>query len=120
MRRLTAAALVSLILGALLAPAALASVTNPLPACCRAGGRHHCMGMGSVRSGSGPGFQGSSCPYRKHLAFSVSLVPPPAAETVALADAHFFFPEFDPESFVSHRELPYSQRAPPPFPSMMK
>jgi hypothetical protein len=111
MRRSTATALLMLILGALVAPAALATTANPLPACCRAGGRHHCSA--TVSSGKDPQVQGHSCPYRKPVAFSVSLAPPPAAETVALADAYAFLNESYSEVFISHRELPYSQRAPP-------
>ncbi|MFZ3213127.1 MAG: hypothetical protein WA188_16610 [Terriglobales bacterium] len=118
MRRSTATALLLLMLAALLAPAALATATNPLPACCRAGGRHHCSAMAASIVPSGDRVQGKSCPYRKPLAFSVSVAPPPAAETIALAGAHSFLNNFYSEVFVSHREPPHSQRGPPPASSL--
>ena len=117
MRRLTATALLLLMLAALLAPAALASVTNPLPACCRAGGRHRCSMMRSIAP-AGTRVLGESCPYRKPLVFSSSMAPPPAAETVTLAGTCCILGEFYSAVLVSHRESPHSQRAPPSTSSM--
>ncbi len=114
MRRSTATTLLLLMLAAFLAPAAVATVTTPTPACCRAAGLHHCSAMVPRGSEGGTQFQGQSCPYRKPLAFSGSAAPPPAAETVAPAGAHSFLGDFYSEVFVSYREAPHSQRGPPP------
>jgi len=113
MRRSTASALLLLMVAAFLAPAALATATNPLPACCRAGGRHHCSAMAASVVPSGVKLQGQCCPYRKHLAFSSSAAPPPAAETIALAGAHSFLNNFYSQLLLSHREPSHSQRGPP-------
>jgi len=112
MRRLTATTLLLLMLAGSFAPAALASATNPLPACCRAGGMHHCMAM--MPSSGGTRFQGQSCPYRKHPAFSSSAAPAPARVVIAPADPHPFLHQFYPELFVSQGEQPHPERAPPP------
>jgi hypothetical protein len=61
----------------------------------------------------GTSVQGQSCPYRKPVACTACAAPPPAARTVALAHAHPFSSEFQPELFFSHCEPPHSQRAPP-------
>ncbi len=113
MRGFTAIVLL-LMLAAFLAPAALATATtNPLPACCRASGAHHCSAMAASMVPGGVRVQGQSCPHRKPVACTGCAAPPPATETVVLAGAHPFSNEFHPELFVSHREQPHSQRAPP-------
>jgi hypothetical protein len=109
MRRSTATALLLLMLAAFLAPAALATVIAPTPACCRAAGPHHC----STVVPSGVQVQGQSCPYRKPLAFSGSAAPPTATESAAPDDAHPVLHEFYPELFVSPGEQPHPERAPP-------
>ena len=114
MRRSTATTLLLLMLAAFLAPAALATATNPLPACCRAAGPHHCSAMAASMVPSGVRVQAQSCPYRKPLAFSGSAATPRATQTVALAGAHSFLGEFYSEVFISHREPSHSQRGPPP------
>lgn len=111
MRRSTASALLLLMLAGLLAPAAVATVTDPIPACCRAGGPHHCSAMRPISGGTQ--IQGQSCPYRKPLVFSGSAAPPPTRGTVASADPHPFLHEFYPELFVSPGEQPHPARAPP-------
>ncbi|MGC2321565.1 MAG: hypothetical protein WA463_02940 [Terriglobales bacterium] len=111
MRRSTASALLLLMLAGLLAPAAVATVTDPIPACCRAGGPHHCSAMPPISGGIQ--IQGQSCPYRKPLMFSGSAAAPPATGTVAPADPHPFLHEFYPELFVSAAEPPHPGRAPP-------
>lgn len=116
MRRSVAIALLLLMLAAFLAPAALANAANPLPACCRAGGRHHCSAMLPISGGIQ--IRGQSCPYRKHLAFTASVAAPPVAATVAPDEARSFSNQFDPRFSISHRESPHSQRAPPPASSM--
>jgi hypothetical protein len=116
MRRSTAITLLLLMLAAFLAPAALATATSPLPACCRAAGRHHCS---ALAPSGGVQIQGESCPYRKPLVFSASAAPPPATESVTPADAHPFLHEFYPERFVSQGEQPHPERA-PPQPSSLK
>jgi hypothetical protein len=118
MRRLTATALLLLMVAAFFAPAALATVTNPLPACCRAGGRHHCSMMRSIIVPAGSRVLGKSCPYRKPLVFSSSVAPPPAAETVTPAGTCSVLGELYSAVLVSHRESPHSQRAPPSTSSM--
>ncbi len=118
MRRSTATALLLLMLAAFLAPAAVATVTNPMPACCRAAGPHHCSAMVPSGPEDGAQFRGDSCPYRKPVAFSGSAATPPATQTVALAGAHAFLNDFYSEVFVSHCEAPHSQRGPPPASSV--
>lgn len=118
MRRSTATALLLLMLAAFLAPAAAATATTPLPACCRAGGRHHCSGMVPSGPEGGAQFRGHSCPYRKPVAVSGSAATPRAIQTVALAGAHAFLNDFYSEVFVSHCEAPHSQRGPPPASSV--
>lgn len=114
MRRSTATALLLLMLAAFLAPAAVATATNPTPACCRAAGPHHCSTMAPTGPEGGAQFQGRSCPYRRPVALSGSAATPPATRTVAPAGAHSFLNQFYSEVFVSHREPPHSQRGPPP------
>jgi hypothetical protein len=114
MRRSVAITLLLLMLAVFLAPAALATVTNPLPACCRAEGRHHCSAMAASMVPSGVRVEGQSCPYRKPLVFFVSAAPPPAAKTVVPAATHSVLRESYSEVFVSHREPAHSQRGPPP------
>jgi len=113
MRRSTAITLLLLMLAAWLAPAAVATATNPLPVCCRAGGAHHCAAMVPRATEGGLQFQGQSCPHRQPVACTACAAPPPAARTVALAHVRPFSSEFHPELFFSHREPPHSQRAPP-------
>jgi len=98
-------------LAAFLAPAALATVTTPAPACCRAAGAHHCSAM--VPSGSGTQIKGQCCPYRKLVAVSVSAATPAATQASAPANAHSFLNDYYSEVFISRRESPYSQRGPP-------
>jgi len=114
MRRSTAITLLLLMLAAVLAPAALATVTTPTPACCRAAGLHHCSAMVPSGPEGGAQFQGQSCPYRKPVAFPGAAATPRATQTLALAGAHSFLNQFYSEVFVSHREPPPSQRGPPP------
>lgn len=118
MRRPTATTLLLLMLAAFLAPAALATATNPMPACCRAAGPHHCSAMVPSGTKGGTQFQGHSCPYRKPVALSGSAATPRATQTVALAGAHSFLNQFYSEVFISHREPPHSQRGPPPASSV--
>ena len=118
MRRFTTSALLLLMLAGLLAPAAVATAVNPIPACCRAGGPHHCTAMISGLSGRETQFQGQSCPYRKPLVFSGSAAPPRASVAIAAADPHPFLHEFYPELFVAQGEQPHPERAPPPTSSM--
>ena len=113
MRRLTAITLLLLMLVAFVAPVAAATVTSPLPGCCRAGGPHHCSAISVSMVPSGVRVQGQSCQYRKHLAFSVSAAPPAATETVALANAHRSLDGFYCELFVSQNEQPHPERGPP-------
>jgi hypothetical protein len=118
MRRSTTITLLLLLLAAFPVPVVQAAAANALPACCRAGGRHHCSAVIVDATGREPQLQGVSCPHRKPVASPGCAGPPAAAETVAPADAHFFPNKFQAEFFVSHRELPYSQRAPPLAPSV--
>ena len=118
MRRSTATTLLLLMLAAFLAPAALATATNPLPACCRAAGPHHCSAMVLSEPEGGAQFQGHSCPYRRPVALSGSAATPRATQTVALAGAHSFLNQFNTETLISRREPPHSQRGPPPASSV--
>ena len=74
MRRSVSIALLLMILAPLLAPAALASVANPLPACCRGNGKHRCSVMARLRpsnqdQNTGPTVRSATepCPYRSML-----------------------------------------------------
>jgi hypothetical protein len=73
MRRIVSTAVLLVLLTATLAPLMQAGVSS-LPACCRAGGKHHCeMSMGT------PGFAGFKsapevCPYRIHAAVTSPMV----------------------------------------------
>ena len=60
MRRGASIAVLLVLLASVLAPLAQGSAAS-LPACCRIGGQHHCMGMGGSE-----GFRSlpSKCPYR--------------------------------------------------------
>jgi len=60
MRRGVSIAVLMVLLTAVLAPLAQASSAS-VPACCRVGGQHHCMGMAGL-----DGFRSlpSKCPYR--------------------------------------------------------
>jgi hypothetical protein len=116
MRRPVATALLLLMLAAFLAPAALATITTPMPACCRARGAHHCAMM--VPSGGETQAKGQGCPYRRHPAFSVTAATPTATQAAAPAPAHSFLNGYYSEVFVSHRESPHSQRGPPPDSSL--
>ncbi len=118
MRRSIASTLLLLMLAALLPPVAVANVGSPVPACCRAGGPHHCAAMAASLGTSGVRVEGQSCPYRKHLAFSVTAAPPPVTGAVAPADPHPFLHEFYPELFPSQSEQAHPERAPPPTSSM--
>jgi len=115
-RRYTATTLLLLLLAGSLAPAVLANATNPLPACCRAGGRHHCMAMMPRRGGIQ--LTGQSCPYRKPSVFFSSVAPAPARVMVAPADPHPFLHVFYPDLFVSQGQPPHPERAPPLASSM--
>jgi hypothetical protein len=116
MRRSTATAL--LLLAAFLAPAAVATTTSPMPACCRAAGPHHCSAMVPSGPEGGAQLQGQSCPYRKPVALSGSAATPTATQTFAPAGTPSFLNQLYSEVFVSHRELPQSQRGPPPASAM--
>jgi len=113
MRRSTASTLLLLMLAAMLTPVALATTADALPACCRAGGPHHCSAMITDSSGSGPRFRQQSCPYRKPLAFSRSAAAPAASVAIAPADPHPFQHEIYPELFISPAEQWHPERAPP-------
>jgi hypothetical protein len=118
MRRPTATTLLLLMLAAVLAPTALATASNPMPACCRAAGPHHCSAKVPGETEGGAQFQGQSCPYHKPVVLSGSPASPRATESVTLAGAHSAFNEFFSEVFVSHRERHHSQRGPPPASSV--
>ena len=118
MRRSTATTLLLLMLAASLAPAAVATATNPMPACCRAVGPHHCSAMVLISTEGGAQFQGHSCPYRKPVALSGSAATPRAIQTVVLAGAHSFLNQFNTGTLISRREPPHSQRGPPPASSV--
>jgi len=74
MRRPAAITLLVLMLVAFLAPAALATVVNPLPACCRRDGKHRCGMALRLRPSiqdqtAGPAVRSVAepCPYRLKL-----------------------------------------------------
>ena len=78
MRRGVSIATLLMILASVLAPLAQAQ-SSTLPACCRAGGKHHCDGsMGSLES---VGFKAvpETCSYRHHAAVTSEAVALPAA-----------------------------------------
>lgn len=69
MRRGVSISVLLVVLSSVLVPLAQASPAS-LPACCRAGGQHHCMGMPG-----GDGFRSlpSKCPYHAAPAVTSSL-----------------------------------------------
>jgi hypothetical protein len=108
MRRLLATTLLLLTGFAWLAPAAVATVTIPTPACCRAAGPHHCFAQSPLEVQ----LRGQSCPYRKPRLFSGSIAPHAAVSTVVPADPHPYLHEFYPELFISDGEQPHLERSP--------
>ena len=60
MRRVISIGVLAVIVASVVAPLALTSAAS-VPVCCRAGGKHHCMGMSRL-----DGFRStpSACPYR--------------------------------------------------------
>src|SRR5664279_2617437 len=113
MRRGVSIATLLVILASVLAP--LAQAQSPtLPACCRAGGKHHCDG--SMGNSESVGFKSSakSCPYR-HLAAVTSEVVALTATSHRIStfvlereSAHPTFPSID-----SHDRTDAHKRGPP-------
>jgi hypothetical protein len=110
MRRWAAIPILILMVASFLAPAVLASVTAPTPACCRVGGQHHCSA--SIET-TGVQLRGQGCPYRKALSFSRSAATYEVVQPIAPADAHPFLHEFYPDLFVSSAHRTHPQRGPP-------
>jgi hypothetical protein len=84
MRRGISISVLAVLLSALVAPLALASAA-PVPACCRAGAKHHCemslgdSGLAGFKSGS------EVCPYRIHAAITSPLLAlSPTAHHIAI------------------------------------
>src|SRR5450755_5063309 len=77
MRRGVSIAVLMVILTSVLAPMAQAR-SSTLPACCRAGGTHHCDG--SMGSSESVGFKAvpETCSYRHHAAVTSEAVALPA------------------------------------------
>jgi len=98
MRRGASIAVLLVLLASVLAPLAQGSASS-LPACCRVGGQHHCMGMGGSE-----GFRAlpSKCPYRVVPAVTTGV----AAIITVTTPAWLFVPEFRPEEQPS--SLPIS------------
>ncbi len=105
MRRIIATSLLLLFAVGLIAPAAVASITTPTPACCRVGGRHHC----AAAAVEGIRLEAQACRYRKPLVFSTPTVVPGATRPATPAEAHPFLYEFYPELFSSPAEHPASE-----------
>ncbi len=98
MRRGASIAVLLVLLTSVLAPLAQGGVSS-VPACCRAGGEHHCMGM--------PGMDGfhslpSKCPY--HVAPAVTtniaalVTESPRASILAVKSSSVFLPNPVPVS----------------------
>jgi len=115
MRRSIATAVLLQLFAALLAPALLATITVPTPACCRSAGRHHCSAVVPI---GGLQIQQTACPYRRPVVFSLPAAPQPVSTVAAPADAHPFLQEFYPELFVPEGEQSHPERSPPPTFSM--
>src|SRR3974390_747065 len=88
MRRGASIAVLLVLLTSVLAPLAQGSAAS-LPACCRIGGQHHCMGMGGAE-----GFRSlpSKCPYRVVPAVTTSV----ATLITVTTPASLFVPEVHP------------------------
>jgi hypothetical protein len=110
MRRPTAITLLVLVLTTFVAPALMARATQPTPACCRAGGRHHCPTSVSSYETQ---IRNAACPYRKSLVFSAPMAAPPLHAAIAPPETHLFLHEFYPELFAPEGEQPHPERAPP-------
>jgi hypothetical protein len=85
MHRIWAMLLVAVFSFTLIDPGVFAAGERNLPACCRAGGKHHCA-AGGHQSSSGPALQSGACPR-----FSIEQAAPPAplAGEVKLSQAIF-------------------------------
>lgn len=86
MRRATSIAVLMVLLTGVFAPLAQASPAS-VPACCRTGGQHHCMGMAGM-----DGFQSlpGKCPYRVAPAVTcgiAALVPISLPVSVCISDS---------------------------------
>ena len=110
MRRLAAIPILILMVAGFLTPAVLATITAPTPACCRAGGQHHCL---AGLETSGVQLRTQACPYRKPLSFTRSAAAYQVAQPITPAEAHPFLHEFYPDLFVSGAHRTHPQRAPP-------
>jgi hypothetical protein len=94
----------------------LALAPQTLPACCRAGGKHHCVAM--MNMGGGQGFQAQAppCPYRHGPA----VAPAPSAlggapHTLAIAAScsELYIPAIRTVTLSSSYSVP--KRGPPPL-----
>src|SRR5581483_8778579 len=110
MLRVVASTLLLVILASLGLPAA---TTTNLPACCRAGGAHHCMAM-RLLSSAGDHFitQRDGCP-NVHPDVLPHFARPQGREIPTSEETHPFLQEFVPGFLAAHSDLSRSDRAPP-------
>jgi hypothetical protein len=74
-RRLSANSILLVMLGVFLAPAITAIVPQPVAACCRRGGAHHCAMMAASLNSSGTSFRSdAACPMRQAPQLGSSIV----------------------------------------------
>lgn len=110
MRRGVSSALLLVVLAVVLAPLALAGPAS-VPACCRADGKHHCMGMKEL---DGFRSQPGRCPYRVTPAVTRGI----AALVRVQLPVSIFAAEFNTAAWVSSDPIPIAfdivqQRGPP-------
>jgi len=119
MRKIFASSLLALIAWGFLAPMAMASVSDPVPACCRKDGKHHCN-MGTSRldiSRDGQlnlRAQAPDCPFRSYQGVTSIAVALPLNSDFAtqlFVSARLLFPGSVPLTSPAFGSI--SERGPP-------
>jgi len=121
MRRLIASVVLCLIAWGPLSPLAIASAGDPVPECCRRGGKHHCMMAGMMPADDGSHSLRTvpdPCPYRSQRATPTATprihVPAILAQSVPIA-RHLTMPAFVVRGWRRLASIP--QRGPPEAPA---
>ncbi len=113
MRRLLASSLLLMFAIVLVSAPAAASLTSGLPACCRAGGAHHCAGVPSNSPGPGFASQPAACPYSQPVLVTHAARPESRAAVSDSLEAHPFIMEFVPQPPPAQSENRHADRGPP-------
>ncbi len=113
MRRLLTSSLLLMFAIALVCAPAAASLTNGLPACCRAHGAHHCSAPASSPGETGLASQPLACPYAQPVLVPQAARPQTRPAVADSLDAHPFIMEFVPHAVAAPDEDHPSDRGPP-------